>query len=263
MNNFNFKDNWGEIYKRLEYHSVQCVIKSSIKKYLRETNFPLTYDKELLPCHYSQGDAWTFIVSDEEKDKLRERLTIDGTIEKDLKFPNYKKILKKCRNDKTKADAIYDEKYEKYLDSHQSYKYETYCNEKMKPYIDEIMKNNYKSYKLRSGCHYWNNTFSLKMANYIFPKENWEVISNHLHTTVVNKNRTKVFDILMYNENADDFGGDEAYRYATFEGNIEQWLENNNILPDQPHPTSEYQEKSEEYFNNLIVDDESDIETEI
>lgn len=262
MENFDFKENWGEIYKRLDYHTIKCIIKSSIKKYLRDFNTNIKYDKNQFPFHYSSRN-YDVIITDEEKDKLRERLTVDGTIEKDLKFPNYEKILKKCRNDKNKADLIFDEKYEKYLVSHQFYKYQKYCDKIMSPYINEMMKNNYKSYCFRGGCHYWNNTFCLKMATYIDPKEKWEVVSNHLHTTVVNKSRTKVFDILMYNENTEDFGGNEAYRFATFQGTEDEWIERINLQEQQPPSSNEYEQKSEKYFNNLIVDEESDIECEV
>lgn len=233
MNNYNFKDNWEEIKKRLDYPIVQRIIHSTIKKYFRDTLNRRKYNKNYLPIYYAQVHH-EFIeeenITEEEEDELRERLTINGIIEKDENAPNFEKILKKCRNNKTKADEKYDEKMEDYYNSSKGWKYDQYCEEVMKPYIDYIMKNNYKSYCLYGGCHFWNKSFCLKMATYIYPKEKWEIVSNHLHTTIVNKSRTKVFDILMYDENADDFGGDEAYKYATFEGTKDEWFEQYNNL---------------------------------
>ena len=259
MINFDFKNNWSEIVKRLDYHSVQCIIKSSIKKYLRDTDHPRKYNKELFPCQYGEGDNYE-IINDEIEDELKERLIKDGIISKDWDAPDYENILKKCKGDDIKANEIYDKKYEKYEESGKWYRYESYCQDKMKPYIYDIMKQNYKSYKLRGGCHWWNNTFGLKMATYIFPKEKWEVVSNHLHTTIVNKNRTKVFDILLYDEDADDFGGSHAYNYATFEGTQEEFDE---LYPIIENPKKIYNKKDNKYFSQLKINNDSDIDIDI
>ena len=67
------------------------------------------------------------------------------------------------------------------------------------------------SYCLIGGCHWWNPTFCLTLANIVMPNEKWIVINSDYHTTVVNSDCTKIFDILYFDENDKSFGGDLAY----------------------------------------------------
>ena len=55
-----------------------------------------------------------------------------------------------------------------------------------------------ESYLLFGGCHWWAPTFELTLARFVEPNETWSILRSTKHTTVVNKNKTKVFDLLYW-----------------------------------------------------------------
>lgn len=55
-----------------------------------------------------------------------------------------------------------------------------------------------ESYVGFNDCHLWNPTFGLTLAELVEPEEKWRVRSSPKHTTVINENNTKVFDIVFW-----------------------------------------------------------------
>lgn len=49
-----------------------------------------------------------------------------------------------------------------------------------------------------SACHWWNPTFGLALARLAVPGETWRVRKGTKHTTVINADGTRVFDILFW-----------------------------------------------------------------
>jgi hypothetical protein len=219
MNNYDFKGKWKLIIPLLDIPKVKSTIRRGIKHYIINYIEPL-YDYERLkgrndtrlPAHWSRGDSYS-CEWDNIQSEITDMLINNGIImsydDFILKNYGYKTLSEINEEDE---DSIYE-------------KYNEYIEPIIEPYIIFEMKKDWKSYCIMGACHSWNSTFCLTLAKLLMPTENWEVVSNHLHTTVVNKSRTKVFDILMYDENAEDFGGDKAYRFATFEGTQEEWDE--------------------------------------
>lgn len=88
--------------------------------------------------------------------------------------------------------------------------------------IDDLIpvpsEDEYGYYVMSGACHWWNPTFSLTLAGLMFPDEQWEVLSSNVHTTVVNKEKSRVFDILYYEHQCPGdvtLGGIKAIHDAT------------------------------------------------
>ena len=67
------------------------------------------------------------------------------------------------------------------------------------PYVawDKI-KYELETYYVSGACHTYNAVFGLALARMVEPDEIWKVRRGTTHTTVVNKDHTKVFDILYW-----------------------------------------------------------------
>jgi hypothetical protein len=79
----------------------------------------------------------------------------------------------------------------------------------------EITKMNIETYFIHRACHSWNSTFGITLARLCEPNENWEILSGQCHTTVINNQRTKLFDVygFMQNQNPVE-GGREMYLHT-------------------------------------------------
>ena len=215
MENYDFKKNWNDIVPLLELPQVKSAITRGINSYLNNDDTRTDkYDKKHFPLYYARGDTICYILGDNFDMDFTEELQIKGILKLDINEPN--------ENDFTSC-KYYDIAMEEYFENGNYDKYHEYCQKIIEPYYNYKMKHNYQSYCLYSGCHWWNNTFGLTIAKLIMPNENWKIVKNDLHTTVVNKEDTKVFDILLYDDKLADFGGDKAYRFATFNGSVEEW----------------------------------------
>ena len=85
--------------------------------------------------------------------------------------------------------------------------------------IDTYFQNAFTSYIIPQSCKTYGAIINLFLANRLEPKETWGLVQNEHHLTCVNNFKigvpTKVFDILMYYRFDPDFGGTEAYLFAT------------------------------------------------
>ena len=144
-----------------------------------------------------------------------------------------------------------EESYEKYE------KYRTeYLDPLLEPYVNQYKKTHMDSYCLWGGCHWWNPTFGLTLARIIMPNEKWIVRSSDYHTTIVNEDETKIFDILYYDKDDKSFGGDNAWensgmnRYEIRERNIKR----NKQTMENKINNCEYHEIYDKTFNQLYTD---------
>ena len=48
------------------------------------------------------------------------------------------------------------------------------------------------------GCHMHAPTIGMTLAKLVEPNECWEIRTNDYHTTIINKDKTKVFDLLFW-----------------------------------------------------------------
>ena len=194
--NYNFYENWYDvIVPLLNTKKVKNAIKKGILGYrnnfsdIKLKSYQNIYDtcgfnKNSSPSDYSTRSTEHQM---EWENKLLEKLEHSGIIES-FKF----------QEDNENIDDEY-EKYRKYLEPI------------LEPYVNNYKKTHMDSYCLWGGCHWWNNTFCLTLAKIVLPKEKWKVRSSEYHTTVVNGNETKIFDILYYDKDDKSFGGNDAF----------------------------------------------------
>ena len=207
--NYNFEENWHDIIvPLLTTNKVKKSIKNGILGYM---NNDLNCEKELKsyqdiydyfnkknsyqlnkhcsPADYCSSDA-SMMEQDHWEEELMDKLEKNG-------------IIKSFEYDKNKEHDIISNEYQEYR--------EQYLQPILKPYIENYKKTHMNSYRLWGGCHWWNPTFGLTLAQLVLPNEKWIVRSSEYHTTVVNEDETKVFDILYYDEDDETLGGKNAY----------------------------------------------------
>jgi len=212
-NNYNFKENWYEvIVPLLNIPKVKNAIKKGILGYMNNEinpdvdfkSYQNIYDylnnihgncnlnKNSSPSDYSSRS------SDREMDwenELIDTLERHNMI-KHFPWDNY--------DDEKKSKTNPELEYEEYR--------EDYLNPILEPFINNYKKTHMDSYCLWGGCHWWNPTFCLTLAKIVMPNEKWRPKSSEYHTTIVNSDNTKIFDILYFDEHdTKSFGGDLAY----------------------------------------------------
>lgn len=131
-------------------------------------------------------------------------------------------FIKHFEWDENEDDAITSDNYEKYR--------EDYLCPLLKPYVNNYKKTHMDSYCLWGGCHWWNPTFCLTLAKLVLPNEIWRVRSSEYHTTVVNHDDSKIFDIVYYNNKDNSYGGDLAYENSGMD--FSEILERNNKIKE-------------------------------
>ena len=214
--NYNFKENWYEVIVPL-LNTVK--VKNAIKKgvlgymnnsvnpdikfssykhiydYFNDKNGECYFNKNSSPADYS-----SFSVDHQMdwEDTLIDTLEQHNMI-KPFTWDNY--------DDEKKSNTNPELEYEEYRDD--------YLDPILEPFINNYKKTHIDSYCLRGGCHWWNPTFCLTLANIVMPNEKWRPKSSEYHTTIVNSDNTKIFDILYFNEYDVSFGGDLAYENSS------------------------------------------------
>jgi hypothetical protein len=184
--NYNFKDNWNDI---ILPHLDTVIMKKAMKKgILGYLNNDLFYGNKLKnfkfdkpPYEYS---SCITLLQSEWEDEIIKTLKKHGILK--LEYDKY--------------DVEYDDYKKEYIDPI------------LEPYLKKYKKTHMDAFCLWGGCHWWNPTFCLTLANIILPDEEWRVRRSEYHTTIVNKNDTKIFDILYYDKDDATLGGDNAYK---------------------------------------------------
>jgi len=246
MTNYDFATNWAtEIVPLLELDEVKQSITKGIKSYIKrckafiDTNTPNydmskvnRYSKYKYPYEYCRANRAEKLWEEIEifkGDKYTEllqnrRLRRDPNEPKRNRYDTEERYLDALYHYELKTeDYIYHyeqlEPHERKIESDNEGRYWRYKERKLKPYIETFKKNNWRTYALYGGCHWWNTTFGLTLAKLVMPNENWEIIKGLNHTTIANADKTKIFDILYYDTTSEDFGGKNALYLATTQYN--------------------------------------------
>jgi hypothetical protein len=185
--NYDFKTNWNDVVLPL---LSRPSIKRSIKKGVNAFYEKDVYNRNKCPAEYSSSDGWHTYLED-YKEKLSTKLIDTGFLKPE---PEYE-IL-------DEDDDIFE--------NPEFIAYQNYKEDILQPFIEHHKKTSLRAYQLFGACHWWNPTFSLSLAKLIYPNEKWCVIYGDFHTTVVNTERTLVFDILYFDENDSTYGGKTA-----------------------------------------------------
>ena len=195
--NYNFNENWYDIIvPLLNTKKVKNAIKKGILGYrnnfsdVKLKSYQNIYDNSVFLTKNSSPSDYSTRSTEHQmewENKLIDKLEKSGFI-KPFEFEEDNEDI--------------DDEYEKYRD---------YLEPILEPYVNNYKKTHMDSYCLWGGCHWWNPTFCLTLAKLVLPKEKWKVRSSEYHTTVVNDDETKIFDILYYDKEDKNFGGDKAF----------------------------------------------------
>lgn len=197
--NFNFGEHW---YHKVSMHLNNPQIKKSIIKgvnsYLAMFPNKKKYKKYTPPALYSPRNLYSNII-DKQVEKIINDYRYIG------KLPaSYIELEKKC-NDPDKIDS-YEQNYDKLLEMQANI---------VSPYFTwDKLKYRLESYFLCGGCFWWAPTFEITLAQLVEPNEKWRIMSSNKHTTVINENNTKIFDLLYwggYNRLENFIFGDDLY----------------------------------------------------
>jgi hypothetical protein len=183
---------------------VQKSIKKGIQSWIKSQGGDCSeeYCKGKPPADYQRGDGWA-----EDLENFKEGIA------KDLISTGF---LKEYET-KLDSDGFIDED----LDSEEFWKYCEYRDAALEPFVKYYEKTSLRAYQMYGACHWWNPTFCLTLAKLIYPTETWLVQRGKEHTTVVNKNKTLVFDILYFDPADPTLGGANALAKSTIKASHE------------------------------------------
>jgi hypothetical protein len=171
--NFDFGKYWDtRIVPLLSTPAIKMCITRAIKQYLKYENPGKKYDKKHAP-------AWYILENDDYKKAYTEYET---NITADLMA----------------AGQIREKNDEESIDH-----YNIYIKRILQPYFEHFERTNMAAYRCnKSASFYWNTSVALQLAYLLEPNENWfVVVGNGWYATIINKTKTKMFDMFYYNEN--------------------------------------------------------------
>jgi hypothetical protein len=179
--NYDFGKHWNtKIKPLLDLPRVQKSLEKGINDYLSRGLSGKKYKKNTCPANYSSDNCYAQLM-------MRKRENILERLEEEGKLPERYLELK---NTNLEEEDDYEDLTEEYWDLEQ---------EILKPYFEwNIIKYDLETYYIHNSCHWTNPTFGLTLAKLVEPNEKWMVRRGDEHTTVINKEKTKVFDILYW-----------------------------------------------------------------
>jgi len=181
--NYDFSKHWRtRIVPLLEHPTILKSIRQGVNKYLRQ--FPTCrerYKKNTPPASYSSRDYYACRLMDRKRELLLARLKQEGKLP-----PAYLKLERKIEKDEDDDQELFGRQLR--------------MQERiLKPYTDwNAIKYDLESYYLCGGCHALNPTLGLTLARLVEPTETWRVLSSNEHTTVINSDNSRVFDLIYW-----------------------------------------------------------------
>ena len=210
--NFDFKKNWKSLVKsHLTNERLIRSIERGIIGYIHDkTSFD---DNELyeIECfeeyigtkkakyvaQYSSYDGFMTYLDELEEEVINEfNLDIDELFI--IKHPQYEGV----DYEELEMDDDYSQLYYEFKD------------ELIEPYLDDKLKDDYKTYCLYGACFFYNLTFGYTLAKLVYPEYKWEIAASSKHLTVVSHENKLIFDILYYDIDKLDFGAVDALNDA-------------------------------------------------
>ena len=226
--NYDFGKNWNE---KVKPHLDNPELKKAIKRGLRRYGGMTHRKRFIMPVDFLYNDFY-YMLRERKIDYIVNRLKRDNSIENDIVlqissygnpdenadiddltlFPDRDTCLMhnvmKARTTtrKPRRFNLKDEKIitndELEYDSDNDEELQAWTEERerlhKKYFPDSQRKYDLESYVLLGGCYYWAPTFELTLARLVEPNEEWRVREGDKHSTVINKDQTKVFDLLYW-----------------------------------------------------------------
>lgn len=186
--NYDFGKNWkSKIVPFLDHPDIKKACREGIERSREIYHYNGSDACNPIPAYHSFNDGYSQFM-ERKRDILYKKLKRKGKIPQ--KLLNLEKKYKSYERDEEKSD---DEICDAYcdFDLEKSYfleKYFTWYN----------VRYDIESYCISGACHAWAPTFELTLAKLVEPNEEWRVLRNHMHSTVINKDDTKVFDLIYW-----------------------------------------------------------------
>lgn len=183
--NYDFGANWKKkIVPHLDTLDLRMSIREGIRDYLDQ--FPKSFDRycpQTVPASYSSRDLYARLMDKKRRLLLKE---LRDAEELPKEFLDMEEFVQELLDDGE--------------ENHEMFWYlEDMKGELLAPYFYwPKLRYNLESYFVSGACHSWNSTFGVTLARLVCPKEKWSILRGHLHTTVINEDHTKVFDILYW-----------------------------------------------------------------
>lgn len=183
--NFDFGKHWDtRIVPLLSTRDIKISITKTMKHYLKYEHPGRLYDKKHAPAwHISEDDSYTKALAEYET-KITAELMAAGQLREEKNFESTEQ-------------------------------YSAYIKRQVQPYLDHFERTNIAAYQCKSAWVYWTPNVGLDLAELLEPTGGWRVIGNPWYATIVNKDSTKVFDLLAYNKEDETRGGAAAIAEAT------------------------------------------------
>jgi hypothetical protein len=193
--NYDFKANWDtKIKPFLDDPRIKKAIREGIMQYCRSFKYIRKYKNNTVPAIYSSSDYYVRLTDRRDEIKFEE-LRRSGLL------PKRYLLLEEMEN-KLRA-GIYNnaESFDDYEeDFSKIYNEQDYIKIKLLEsyFTFDKVKYDIESYVVQGACHSWAPTFQLTLAKLVEPNEKWKVRSSDKHSTVINEDGTKIFDLLFW-----------------------------------------------------------------
>ena len=185
--NYDFKSNWESIVvPHLKTRPIRQAIRKTIEYYISYDKYGHNlkpYKPSLCMAEWSTGDIWFTACETFKAKKIEELIKVN--------------IIRVISTDDAKNEKTCD-KYDKYVDNI------------LKPYMKHFYLYSLEAHQAFGACHAVNSIFGIVLAKLVCPNEIWRVLSGPNHTTIVNVDKSKVFDIIRFFEDRPNLGGSDA-----------------------------------------------------
>ena len=212
--NFDFKKNWIKMVKPhlTNEKLIKSIERGIIGYFHNKTPFDdnelyeietfeeyFKTEKNKYVANYASNDSFMTYL-----DELEEEVIDENNIDINKLF-----IIKHPQYEGVDYEELEEDAYDDYFQLHIDFK-----DELLEPYLDDKLKDDYKTYCLYGGCFWYNLTFGYTLAKLVYPEYKWEIAASSKHLTVVSHENKLIFDILYYDIDKHNFGAVDALNDA-------------------------------------------------
>lgn len=223
INNYDFASNWKTVLELLKTKKSQTVLKFAIKEWLDSQiiEYLLKKNEKLKYTDIRKKDIADFLKNiDKNNNYFKRFIYSKWKLPKDYSadcmdtgLDEAEQFDFELRNLLIKYNAI--ETYTEDTDPETTEKIDSKYNRLTKEIFKNYINNCIDSYQIFHSCFTYGAVINLYLARSLFPEDTWELICSDFHLVCVNKSRTRVMDILLFEPLERDCGGMKAYLYAT------------------------------------------------
>ena len=181
--NYDFGANWKEqVVNILDDIKIDKALQKINKLY---TKYHSLKRNPKTPCisELSRGDSWVMIKDRKEEIEIERLRKLGKLTDEFLRVEERFKNMTEDTDDEQDFFDEYQEEKDTVLEEYNLWKDQKY---------------NLENYQMVGYCHIHAPTIGLTLAKLVCPNEKWRLITSDKHTSVINKDNTKVFDLLFW-----------------------------------------------------------------